>query len=91
MEEKIKDILISWREEQERHLAEDFESFEEMKKQSEEFEDLKEINIVRTFLGEPLLSYDDFFEDYKNLQEEKRKKTEIDEDITGERQENFCN
>lgn len=61
----IKDILEYWVEEKQRYLAEDFESFEQMKVESEEYDTLKEINEVREVLGEPSLTYEDFKDDYK--------------------------
>ena len=61
----IKNILEYWVEEKQRYLAEDFESFEQMKVESEEYDTLKEINEVRDVLGEPSLTYEDFEDDYK--------------------------
>lgn len=61
----IKDILESWKEEKERHLAEDFDSWEEMKENTEDYDDLKDLNEVRSALGEEPLTYEDFKDDYK--------------------------
>lgn len=66
MNDLILSILRDYTEEQERRLSEDFDDFETMKEESEEYNTLNDINEVRKFLEMPILTYDDFKDDYKN-------------------------